>query len=699
MKKLYLIAAAALTCMAANAADYYLIGGFDGWALADPSAKFTEQADGTYTLDYSGTLVSGFKINDGTWANDEANFGSNGSQLVVGEEYVLGTGGSSGDIVMSGNVSNPHLVFNPSVPSLLVSGQAAQSVTKYGIHGQIFGDTAWSTTDMTESNGVWTVSGACVPGEFGIKAMDSASGAQTGWYSSAGEATVVLNTAMPVQPEGTNFTLADTGNFTITFNPSAMTLTVSGEGGPNPPTPPTPPGDAPEALYVIGNLNSGNWDCHEGVAMTKSGNVFTASGVTLQAPENTSGWFSFATVLSQAGEDWDDGLNMYDRYGAEIDGTALTSGTPATMTLFAAGVDASSAGSWMVPAAIYDITADFSAMTVTVVKVGDINDDPTPPEPPTPGEGPDALYVIGNLNGGDWDCHEGLAMTKDGSVFKATSVTLQAPENTSGWFSFATVLSQAGEDWDDGLNMYDRYGAEIDGTALTSGTPATMTLFAAGVDASSAGSWMVPAAIYDITADFSAMTVTVVKVGDINDDPTPPEPPTPDMPAQLYLIGNFDSMDWDPHAGKEMTKSGSTFVLEEVYLEAPENTSAWFSFATVLSQAGEDWDDGLNMYDRYGAEIDGTELTSDVAAPMTLFAAGVDASSAGSWMVPAGSYRVVADFSAMTVTATKGTGISTIFGADDSEAVYYNLQGVRVENPANGVFIRVANGKSSKVAR
>lgn len=38
-------------------------------------------------------------------------------------------------------------------------------------------------------------------------------------------------------------------------------------------------------------------------------------------------------------------------------------------------------------------------------------------------------------------------------------------------------------------------------------------------------------------------------------------------------------------------------------------------------------------------------------------------------------------------------GIETEAG----EAVYYNLQGVRVENPVKGLYIRVANGKSQKV--
>lgn len=47
---------------------------------------------------------------------------------------------------------------------------------------------------------------------------------------------------------------------------------------------------------------------------------------------------------------------------------------------------------------------------------------------------------------------------------------------------------------------------------------------------------------------------------------------------------------------------------------------------------------------------------------------------------------------------TESTGIeemSTIL--NQSEAVYYNLQGVRVDNPAQGLYIKVADGKTEKV--
>lgn len=41
--------------------------------------------------------------------------------------------------------------------------------------------------------------------------------------------------------------------------------------------------------------------------------------------------------------------------------------------------------------------------------------------------------------------------------------------------------------------------------------------------------------------------------------------------------------------------------------------------------------------------------------------------------------------------------VEDIEGAVSSRPQYFNLQGVRVENPSKGIFIKVQDGKSSKV--
>lgn len=53
----------------------------------------------------------------------------------------------------------------------------------------------------------------------------------------------------------------------------------------------------------------------------------------------------------------------------------------------------------------------------------------------------------------------------------------------------------------------------------------------------------------------------------------------------------------------------------------------------------------------------------------------------------------------VTYTLDVATGISDINAADATEAIYFNLQGVRVENPENGTYIRVAKGKAEKVMK
>lgn len=229
MKKFTLaLATLALSVASMNAADYYLIGGFNNWKEADAACKFTETAQaGVYELKYAGTLTSGFKVNDGTWTNPEINFGSNGSNLVVGEPYAYVVGSITGNINMGENVANPTVTLNINDGTLLVQGEQQEAKSKYGIHGEIFGDPKWSTEEMSNEDGKWVLSASIIPGAFGIKQMDAASGSQTGWYSSASDGTVTVNQPMDVVLEGTNWTSDLEGSYIFTYDPDAQTLLIA----------------------------------------------------------------------------------------------------------------------------------------------------------------------------------------------------------------------------------------------------------------------------------------------------------------------------------------------------------------------------------------------------------------------------------------------------------------------------------------
>ena len=51
------------------------------------------------------------------------------------------------------------------------------------------------------------------------------------------------------------------------------------------------------------------------------------------------------------------------------------------------------------------------------------------------------------------------------------------------------------------------------------------------------------------------------------------------------------------------------------------------------------------------------------------------------------------------ITTNEIGGVEHIIMTEQGEAIYYNLQGVKVANPENGVFIRVKGGKASKVIK
>lgn len=77
----------------------------------------------------------------------------------------------------------------------------------------------------------------------------------------------------------------------------------------------------------------------------------------------------------------------------------------------------------------------------------------------------------------------------------------------------------------------------------------------------------------------------------------------------------------------------------------------------------------------------------------------------GTWTNPAettsvsfGNTNGTASIATMVVTLKQSQGVDEIEAEDqNAPAVYYNLQGVRVDNPANGLFIRVQGKKATKV--
>ncbi|MDE6682260.1 MAG: hypothetical protein K2J87_02405 [Muribaculaceae bacterium] len=194
----------------------------------------------------------------------------------------------------------------------------------------------------------------------------------------------------------------------------------------------------------------------------------------------------------------------------------------------------------------------------------------------------------------------------------------------------------------------------------------------------------VSSGIYDVTVDFNNSEITLKKVGTVEKE----------FPETLYIIGYVNGNVWNPTQGVKMNNQGEgIYILENAIIENPEdNTDNTFSFCTQLGTSDDDWD-GLGT--RYGDDAgDGGEMTPDASGKIL---GNIDLSS-DAFAVPAGKYTVTVDLEEMQLSLIKTgeTGVSEI-SADNFEAVYFNLQGVKIEKPENGLFIEVRNGQTRKV--
>ena len=168
-------------------------------------------------------------------------------------------------------------------------------------------------------------------------------------------------------------------------------------------------------------------------------------------------------------------------------------------------------------------------------------------------------------------------------------------------------------------------------------------------------------------------------------------------PSKLYILGNLSVGSWTTDKGVEMTRMGNVYKASnvEIVAAAVGETNGFFTFVTTL---GEDWDE-VNGGNRFGAAVKDELLTPNAEVSMMSFPANVSASSAYSWQIPAGKYDITADFASMKMVAMEAgySSVEAIETEDSATAVYYNLQGVRVDNPSNGLYIKVTGKKVEKV--
>ena len=265
----------------------------------------------------------------------------------------------------------------------------------------------------------------------------------------------------------------------------------------------------------------------------------------------------------------------------------------------------------------------------------------------------DRLVIVGPATWGGWNLGQSTVMQKsdeNADVFKAT-VHLDANKE----FKFLTEL-----DW--GKLEY-RAGASS--VTLQSGVAATLV----SSDENSVDNkfFVSESANYEVVCNLAEKTVVVTKAAYQD---------TALKHTALWMIGSATKGDWNIGQGTIMKQDAANLTKYSARTELKEGELKF----------------GTNVY----AGFDQMFYLRDMSNEGKIVFGGDD----NKWdITEEGTYDVTVDVAAMTVSFTKvdPTAISAVETADNAPATYYTLNGVKVEKPVSGVYVKRQGGRTVKV--
>ncbi len=386
-----------------------------------------------------------------------------------------------------------------------------------------------------------------------------------------------------------------------------------------------------EPLYITGENVGGNWDPANAGEFTLDA---MKDAYIYNVDENAS-----AFKISTAKGAWDD----FNSGNLAVDGAITKDGTVnLSVNRYAGNIVLPYAADWTLK-----VSKDLKTLTT--------NTDAYQP-----------LYIFGSFQG--WTPGTSVQMSCADGVYSVEGLEFEAGGN----FALSTVQS---DDWD-AVNAA-RYGFATDNAVATDGETMAIVKGQGAIQVPSEG-------VYTVTVSLEAMTVTVTRTGDL-----PVE-----YPAVIYVIGNLKAGSWMPNVGTELEMSEEGVYTGTFEVVAQADGYAYFSFATALGNDGNDWST-LNASVRYGATSKDELLEKNVAATIV----GDMSGNPNAWKIEAtGETTVTATVSLVDMTVTIDhvpTGIENIEAAGSSvDAVYYNLQGMKVANPTAGEVYIVRRGNT-----
>ncbi len=404
---------------------------------------------------------------------------------------------------------------------------------------------------------------------------------------------------------------------------------------------------AQAALYAVGGSAAlGSWNPANPAEFTYSNGVYT-----LELDEASS---SFKISTSKGSWDQFNAGNLTPN-------AAITNGGTVKLSVNKDG------GDIMLPwTGVWTITVDLNAMTFKAVT--------ETPEPDLTGA---PLYMTGN--DGSWNPGNPLEIPYDetkGAYYRSNVVfTNQNYEmGGSNHYGATCKISRTKGSWD----QFNAKGmCSSDDKTIIIGTPGSLYLqYCGNIPIERDGT-------FDVTIDLVKATILLEGSS-----------ASTTFPDALFLCGNLVDANWDPSfdgAILDPTDDEGVYTVSDIEL-IPEgtNTHCYFSFNTTTGS----WDD-VNKAARYGATSKDEAISVGQSATVTN-----GGSDPNAWMILPGIYNFTVNLKNMTlVVEASSSSIESIKTDNNAPAIYYNLQGVEVENPENGVYIMKQGNKVTKVVK
>lgn len=294
------------------------------------------------------------------------------------------------------------------------------------------------------------------------------------------------------------------------------------------------------------------------------------------------------------------------------------------------------------------------------------------PEDPDDDDYPD-FYLLANTGTEGWE-YPALQFNHVGKgIYTLSDIYICASGNTKGWAGLSTV----GDKWSEDDN--DHYGPASRDLTPEFGVATPV------VQGGSKFSWELPEGNYDFTFDYNNMTLTVtVHI----ESPAWSITPGPDIYNQS---GTVD----DDERTINMVTINPDGVL--VYIYTPEETDNLYALVTPASTP----DAAPSLPD----EPSLTSLALDDDSHSLVTNRDDDGAFLVNLPVGKGTLSLYHDDqqnpTTYTYTVTNGTplGVEITPADDDSDALWFTLQGVRIANPGRGLYIKVVGNKATKTVR